>query len=150
MQQLKSANFGKSKLNATGSSGVGYTLIDRYGEIIAARRTNGVYQVAPGIYSVYTSIPDNFVGQILWDTGSYFSEVHYASEEINVSPAQDAISSLSTDVAYIRAMTAGRWKIINNQMIFFNEDNITEIARFDLKDEEGNPSSEAVFERIKV
>jgi hypothetical protein len=44
----------------------------------------------------------------------------------------------------------GRWKIINKQMIFYKADNITEIARFDLFDDSGNPSAEAVFERVKV
>jgi hypothetical protein len=47
-------------------------------------------------------------------------------------------------------MQFGRWKIINKQMIFYKADNITEIARFDLFDDSGNPSAEAVFERVKV
>ena len=35
-------------------------------------------------------------------------------------------------------------------MIFFKEDNVTEVARFDLFDDAGNPTMDAVFERTRV
>ena len=41
---------------------------------------------------------------------------------------------------------------IEGSMIFYDEDNITIIATFDLKDASGNPADESknVFERVKV
>jgi hypothetical protein len=44
----------------------------------------------------------------------------------------------------------GRWKIYDNQMIFYAEDNITEVARFNLFDENGVPTVDAVFDRVRV
>lgn len=43
----------------------------------------------------------------------------------------------------------GRWKIISDQMIFYNTDDV-EVARFDLKDAAGNPTMVNVFERDPV
>ena len=48
-------------------------------------------------------------------------------------------------------MTTGRWIIDENtnEMIFYKDDNTTEIARFDLKDSAGNGAVDAVFERLR-
>jgi hypothetical protein len=45
---------------------------------------------------------------------------------------------------------AGRWKLESNQMIFYEDDNLTEIARFDLFDSGGSPTMENVYERRRV
>jgi len=62
---------------------------------------------------------------------------------------------LSTDtfgeyIDFISKIEGGRWKIVNNQMIFYAPDNATEIARFNLYDTEGQPAMEGVMERVKV
>ena len=44
----------------------------------------------------------------------------------------------------------GKWINLANQMIFYKEDNATEIARYNLTDENGSPSTTSVFERTKV
>ena len=46
----------------------------------------------------------------------------------------------------------GRWIIDEtvNQMIFYKNDNVTEIARFNLFDESGTPASDDVFERVRT
>ena len=49
----------------------------------------------------------------------------------------------------IMQIEKGRWKIEENQMIFFEEDNETEIMRFNLFDHKGQPSMEHVFDRVK-
>jgi predicted deacetylase len=67
-----------------------------------------------------------------------------------LSGAYEDLTQLKIDVAFIRDFTAGRWKMSNNQMIFYKEDNLTEIARFNLFDDGGNPSMESVFERKKI
>ena len=53
------------------------------------------------------------------------------------------------------AFAGGRWIISGTQHVFFGEDNTTEIARFDLFDQDGNPSdvtdpSNPPFERVRV
>jgi hypothetical protein len=157
LQQLKCVNFGKSKMNATGSLGVGYALYDLNGVEIFPRTTDSVYQVAPGLYSCPISFPDNFRGQIVWDTGSAFSEIFYAHEQYNYeenNPKTDEIfnkvNEISGTVGSLYDIQFGRWKIENNKMKFFKEDNLTLVAEFDLKDENGNPTMDAVFDRIRA
>ena len=59
---------------------------------------------------------------------------------------------LKANVSFIKAVEGGRWKIdtATNQMFFYADDNTTEVARFDLKDEAGNPTSEMPYERIRA
>lgn len=153
-QQLKTSNFGKSKGGAVGTGGVGYKLLDRNGQVVVPRTTNGVYESAPGIYGAIVNIPDNFIGQIIWDTGTHFPEVFYASEEVKIMHADDITQSLSimmSDISFLRAMTAGRWKITDDaHMVFYGEDNVTEVAKYELKDMEGKRSVLSTFERLKI
>lgn len=56
------------------------------------------------------------------------------------------------DVDLVRDLRAGRWKVDEsvNQIIFYKEDNVTEVRRYNLLDENGNPAFTNVFERTKV
>ena len=70
-----------------------------------------------------------------------------------ISTVVNAIASQQLDVTFIRGMTAGRWRRDGTQMIFYRSDNVTEIARFDLKKFDGSPATEAdveVAERVRV
>jgi hypothetical protein len=161
-QLLQNVNFGRSKYDATGSLGVGYSLLGTDGTVVESRTTTGVYQTAPGIYAAYVSFPDNFKGQILWDTGDhYFLTASYATEDYNGSAAvtidtskideiHTAVMSMSGTLNSVYDIQFGRWRIVNNQMIFYKDDNTTEVVRFDLFDDAGNPTMDAVFERVKV
>lgn len=51
----------------------------------------------------------------------------------------DAIN-LKQGIAFIRGIEGGKWEIVGSQMIFYGEDNTTEIARFDI-DDVNNPTS---------
>ena len=157
LSQLRNVNLGRSCANATGSSGVGYTILNEAGLISSPRTTSDVIQLAPGIYSAYISFPDNFRGQILWDTGSTFPTSSYAVEGYNYDENNPLIGDILTTVNQISGtvgalyqMGYGRWKIENNQMLFFGPDNLTEIARFNLFDDAGNPTMDSVFDRVKV
>jgi hypothetical protein len=161
-QLLQNVNFGRSKYDATGSLGVGYSLLGTDGTVVESRTTTGVYQTAPGIYAAYVSFPDNFKGQILWDTGDhYFLTASYATEDYNGSAAvtidtakideiYDVVTSMTGTLNSIYDIQFGRWRIVNNQMIFYKDDNTTEVVRFDLFDDAGNPTMDAVFERVKA
>ena len=157
LSQLRNVNLGRTCANATGSFGVGYTILDEAGSISSPRTTSGVIQLAPGIYSAYISFPDNFRGQILWDTGSTFPTSSYAVEGYNyeennplVCDILTTVNQISGTVGELYQMGYGRWKIENNQMLFFGSDNSTEIARFNLFDDAGNPTMDSVFDRVKV
>jgi hypothetical protein len=60
------------------------------------------------------------------------------------------VSTLATGIQFLIDVAGGRWKIVGYQMIFYKDDNITEIMRFDLKDLLGNPNMTDVFERVRV
>jgi hypothetical protein len=147
------------KSNATGSTGVGYTLIDQNGTEIQARTVSGVYQTTSGsgIYAAYIPFPDGFHGQVVWDTGTAFTRKYYATEQYNVEENDprvgetlQMVSTVTGSIQLIRDMTTGRWILENNQMKFFKEDNVTLVATFDLYDDAGVPTMDSVFERVKV
>lgn len=157
-QQLRNVDFGKNRANATGSSGVGYTLLGDDGSVTQARTTVGVYQLLPdsGLYACNIAFPDNWHGQIVWDTGSVYTTT-YALEQYNYeenNPNSDLtlqiVQNITGSVQLIRDVTCGRWKIVGNQMIFYAEDNLTEVLRFNLYDDTMVPTMDSVFERVKV
>lgn len=159
LQQLRNVNFGRTRANATGSTGVGYTIMDVSGSVVSPRTTIGVYQLesGSGIYAAYVTFPDNFRGQILWDTGTALPNKSYAVEQVNVeenNPKVDDIDrrtiQMSGTIAQLYDIQFGRWKIVANQMVFYKDDNVTEVVRFNLFDDAGFPSMDAVFERVKV
>lgn len=159
LQQLRNVNFGKTKSNATGSTGVGYALLDVSGSVVSPRTTTGVYQLTSGsgLYAAYVSFPDHFRGQLLWDTGAAFASPFYATEQFNVeenNPKVDdnwrMLNAVTGSVQVIRGITEGRWKIINNQMVFYDSDNTTVVAVFNLFDDLGAPTMDSVFERVRV
>ena len=136
---------------------MGYKVLDVTGSVSIPRTTSGVYQTAPGIYAAYVTFPDDFRGSIVWDTGTIFSTTSYASEQYNyeennprVDYVAQKVDQMSTTIGQLYDIQYGRWKIINNQMIFYKDDNSTEVARFDLYDDSGNATMDAVFDRIKV
>ncbi len=57
---------------------------------------------------------------------------------------------VALDAAFSAGIEGGRWKIENNQMIFYESDNVTEIARFDLKDGNGLPTESNAMERVRA
>lgn len=67
-----------------------------------------------------------------------------------VKTETDKIPSLESLLAFISSIEGGRWKIENNQMIFYEDDNVTEVARFNLYDADGQPAETDIFERERV
>lgn len=137
--QLRNANFGKSR---GGLSTVGYTIYDSAGNVAVPRTTSGVVELVDdsGLYSAYVTFADNFHGSIVWDTGQAPELIQYATEQYNVEENDPKVSQIY-DIEH------GRWHIVGNQMIFYKEDNVTEVARFELFDENGVPTMNAPFER---
>jgi len=143
---VKTVNFGSSKSSL---SSPGYRLYNSAGALSGSRVSSGIGEVltGAGIYSASIHIADSFTGYILWDTGE--STPTYASEDID--NVIHTLSMMSASVDFTRHLTAGKWKIDKStyQMIFYKEDNSTEVARFDLYDEDGGSSYTSVFSRVK-
>jgi len=136
---VKTVNFGKSLANRTAN--VFYSIYDTLGSVDTFRSSTGVYQLgtSTGIYGAQLTIDQQFSGSILWEVTASNGNVVFANEEIE------------TDQKITRHFTVGRWIIDENtnQMIFYQEDNSTEIGRFNLKDRNGGGSFEEVFERTR-
>jgi hypothetical protein len=62
--------------------------------------------------------------------------LHLASGTMGWIQNKILINSASIDK--VRAMTCGRWIISGSQMIFYDDDNVTEVTRFNLFDTEGD------------
>ena len=54
------------------------------------------------------------------------------------------------DIQFLKDIEGGRWRVVQDQMIFYKADNETEIARFNLFDIEGKPAIEKITERRRV
>lgn len=64
----------------------------------------------------------------------------------------NAVTHLSSAIDTIRKIELGTWKITGSQMIFYELDSVTEITRFDLRNERGeiiNPYNESPFQRTR-
>ena len=58
--------------------------------------------------------------------------------------------TLAERVNLIRKIEEGRWKIVNNQLIIYDDNGTTPIKTFNLKDKSGQPAEKDVFERDPV
>ncbi len=81
-------------------------------------------------------------------------EVNDNETKINLIKLEtDKIQSIKDEtdkIELIKQMETGKWKIESNQMVFYKDDNSTEIARFNLFDSGGVPTMTDVIERRKV
>lgn len=67
-----------------------------------------------------------------------------------MASAYTAAGSFGNLVTFIKNIEGGKLKIVGNQMIFYADDNVTEVARFNLFDSAGNPAMANVFERRRT
>lgn len=59
-----------------------------------------------------------------------------------------SLTNLGADITLIKQVEQGRWRIVSNQMIFYDSDGSTPLLTFDLKDSDGEPAMEGVYERV--
>lgn len=56
-------------------------------------------------------------------------------------------AEVRSQLEYIKDVESGRWKMENDQMIFYKADNMTEVVRFNLYNQSGSPAMENIYER---
>jgi len=137
MKVSQTANLGNSQKGISGS--IRYAVFDTLGSETVSSTNAGVYELGTntGIYGVELNLSTQFSGSILWNVLN--TNIH-ASEEIKI------------DQKMARYIHTGRWEIeeTEKQMVFYQDDNTTEIARFDLLDRKGNKSINELFQRKLV
>lgn len=93
--------------------------------------------------------------------GGYVAEFHMIDadglstrfgEDIAVKDyaLQSTLLLLAADLELVRKVETGRWKIVNNQMTFYDDDGVTALLVFNLRNEAGVPAMDDVFERVPV
>ena len=136
MKVLQTVNLGKSQANKV--SDIRYEVFNTLGTSQGSSSNTGVYQMgsATGVYGVELDLSTQFSGSILWSVNGNTSI--YATEEVKI------------DQKMSRFIHTGKWKIDANtkQMIFYQDDNTSIIARYDLFDRNGTASIDEVFERV--
>ena len=142
MKVLQTANLGKSQGGISGS--IRYTVYDTLGAEKIAATNSGIYEIGTdtGIYGAELNLSTQFSGSILWSVNGN-SNV-YATEEIKI------------DQKMARYIHTGQWEILESgnddlpQMVFYQDDNTTEIARFNLFDRNNTRSITELFKRTLV
>jgi len=138
MKVLQTANLGKSLSGMSGS--IRYQLFDTLGASVLSARNAGIYELgtSTGLYGVQLDLSTQFSGSIVWSVNGNTNV--FATEEVKI------------DQKMARYIHTGRWLVDENtnQMIFYQDDNTTEIAKYDLFDRDGNSSITELFERRLV
>jgi hypothetical protein len=60
--------------------------------------------------------------------------------------------SIDVNSEFNKDVLGGRWKLddTNNQWVIYKSDNVTEVARFNLKDRSGNAAFQNIFDRVRA
>ena len=84
--------------------------------------------------------------------GEYIIEYTVTDNASVVYKIQDplTVGYLQSDIQFLLDVEGGKWQIVANQMIFYKQDGITEVMRFNLFDASGNPTMDAVSKRVRV
>ena len=123
-----------------------------------------VYHIVSGIEiealasTALAQVGTSSIYRYVWTTemapGAYFAEYVLvdtnSNENVTVEDVDVLDLAIKADIDMIRIIESGRWRILNNQMVFYAEDGTTPFMTFDLFDENGLPSSVNVSERRPV
>jgi len=135
------------------AAGFSYSVMDSSNGLFAAG-TSAVSEPDPGFYTfpVTLAAVGDYVVHITHATafvGRLAVPVRVYAEDFDTLALEASVQAGLSDVGFIKSMIGGRWQIINNQMVFYDLDNVTEVARFDLKDAGGQPTEVDVMQRVK-
>ena len=106
------------------------------------------WDTTPDATSVYKVLP---VGRAIIDSLSIGAKAEIQAECTDALVVTDAkIDAAQDDLDYLKQKESGRWKITGNQLIFYENDNVTPLRTFNLFDKEGNPTDDDPYERFPV
>ena len=136
----------------------------------AVTNSNGLTPEVEILYAKLTNpYADNTWHTFTDDDWEYFNpftvEVYYGNEleykgiitelnadmleiPITAKPSSVTLNDIMNKIEYIRKLFGNRWKIENNQLLIYDDDNATVIRRYNLYDKEGNPTEVSVYDRI--
>jgi hypothetical protein len=131
------AGFGSSKTGKT----VQYQILNHDLTVLSAFTATGIQEIGNGQYGVRISFANTFQGYIQWKN---------VTDNVLVADPITVVENFLTQINKIYKVETGRWKILNNQMVFYDDDTTTPLLTFNLKDSSGNPTEENPTERTPV
>ena len=135
-----SVNFGRTR---TGRD-VSYRILYSDLSVKTDWTSTGVVEIGNGMYGIAISIDEEMNGFMQWKGEESGSNTLYAGSSLTV--VEDFIDKIGR----VLKVTSGRWRILNNQMIFYDSDSATPLYTFDLKDSSGDPTESDPYERVPV
>lgn len=142
-------------------TGDGHPIISPFGHNLGLRDCHGSFgfaDITGGLHSVQTSggkfhIYNTCIGGQIHLRGVPFEVVDASGVGCVVVDQTDSekVTEIHTMVEFIKGIEGGKWLLDNNQMIFYADDNTTELARFNMFDELGAPTTTGdIFKRERV
>ena len=129
--------FGKTRTGKT----VQYRILDHTGAELEAYTATGVFELAHGQYGLQKSFSSAFPGFIQWKN---------VTDDIIVAESIIVVEDIVSKIVDVFKIETGRWKIINNQMIYYDTDGVTALYTFNLLDSAGNATMQSPAERTVV
>ena len=174
LQRIYAVRFKVTDVNGNPLSGRTVKVYDKNGNKIAEAVTdsNGLTDEVKILYAkLINPYSDGQWHTFTDEDWEYFNpftiEVYYGNEleyrgvitdldvestfiQITVKPSSLTINDLADKIEYIRKLFGNRWKIENNELKIYDDDNQTVIRRFKLYDKEGKPTETNVYDRVPV
>ena len=60
----------------------------------------------------------------------------------------DSLVQIREFVEAVKKIESNRWKIVGNQLVIYDDDGVTPLLTFDLKNKAGNPTDTSPYERV--
>jgi len=131
------ASFGSTRTGKT----VQYRILDSALSVLENYTATGIVELGDGEYGLTRSFSSTFNGYI------QFKNV---TDDIVIADAVTVVENFLDRIKKIFTVETGKWKIVSNQMIFYDTDGTTPLYTFNLKDGSGSPTSENPVEREPV
>lgn len=126
-------------LGEVGDGWYRYQFVNYTGSVDYAITVNGSSSLLDSQYAYAGN--ENFVSDV-WGA--------LKTDHTGTNTMGHVMTQVSSSISFLQGIEGGRWHIVGTQMIFYGPDNSTEIARFNLFDAGGTPSSTSPFERRRV
>lgn len=86
--------------------------------------------------------------------GEYWLDYNSSDTDLNLSRVTEQMVVMNTptwdDYERLRKVSEGRWRIENNQIIYYDDDGTTPLLTFNTFNRRGNPSMANIVERVPV
>lgn len=111
----------------------------------------GEYEVVDVVYGAVSTDFLTF-GIAALDPSAVAAAVWNRATSLHTTPGTFGVlvKDAGADIEIVKEIETGRWKILNNQLILYKADNVTEVVRFNLYDKLGALTEDQVFDRVKV